>query len=162
MLVCENNFKIYMNNKCKNLKQKFDRTFFCKKKNKLIKINECTNCESKQFKTTIYNNERKIKNRSSKQNKKERNRYSIIYKNLTSCAICSSKIGIEKNEVFEGAKRGASMKYGFIIPLCSTCHKRFHSDRQFALSIKRQFQKEFEKIHSREEFLDIIHRNYLD
>lgn len=102
-----------------------------------------------------------MKIRTYKQTKREKERYSIIYKDLTKCALCPSKIGIEKNEVYEGAKRGASIKHGFVIPLCEIHHKKFHNNRKFALSIKRQFQEEFEKTHTREEFLSIIHRNYL-
>ncbi len=102
-----------------------------------------------------------MKIRTYKQTKKERERYSIIYQDLTKCAKCPSTELADKNEVFEGAKRNASIKHGFIIPLCTKCHKKFHNNRDFALIIKRQFQEEFEKTHTREEFLSIIHRNYL-
>lgn len=102
-----------------------------------------------------------MKKRTNKQTKREKERFSIIYQDLTKCALCTSKSNIEKNEVFEGAKRGASIKHGFVIPLCKIHHKKFHNNREFALIIKRQFQKEFEKTHTREEFLSIIHRNYL-
>lgn len=152
-----------MNNKCKNLKQKMNKSLYCKKKKKIIKISECSNCKNKEYENAIYSNERKItlKNETYKQSKKEKTRFSIIYKDLTKCAICSSKIGIEKNEIFEGAKRNISIKYGFVIPLCRKHHNEFHDNREFALKIKRQFQEEFEKTYTREEFLSIIHRNYL-
>ena len=80
---------------------------------------------------------------------------------MNKCAECGSKNDVQKNEVFEGAKRGVSMKYGFVVPLCDTCHKRFHNDREFALKYKRLYQEKFEESHSRDEFLKLIHHNYL-
>ena len=68
---------------------------------------------------------------------------------------------IDLNEVYEGARRQASMTYGFIIPLCRQCHTRFHNDREFALKYKKMFQQEFEKTHTRQEFINIIHKSYL-
>ena len=91
----------------------------------------------------------------------EKNRWSILYNDLTKCAICGTTFGIEKNEVFEGAKRNNSMIYGFVIPLCQYHHRLFHNNRDFSLPIKQRFQKEFLKTHSLDDFLSIIHRNYL-
>ena len=154
-----------MNNKCKYLKQKFNNKLECKIQNKIIKIYDCSNCKYKEYdnkKQCSLKKKTSLKNRTYKQIKKEKARFSIIYTDLTKCAKCSSKIKIEQNEVFEGAKRSISIKYGFVIPLCKTCHTRFHNDREFALSIKKHFQKEYEKEHTRDEFINIIHRNYLD
>jgi len=165
MLVCEKNFKIYMNNNCKHLKQGFYGKITCKKKKRLISICDCKNCKFKEYENAImYNNKRKItlKKKTYKQSKKEKTRFSIIYKDLTKCAKCGSTYNVQKNEVYEGSKRGISIKYGFVIPLCETCHNRFHSDRQFALYYKKMFQKEFEKTHTRDEFTSIFYRNYLD
>ena len=152
-------------NNCKYLKIKLNRCLECKKQNKLINVKDCANCPLKEYKmhykalNTVQN---PIKKYSKKRIKAEKERFSIIYQDLTKCAVCGSKQGhIDNNEVYEGAKRGVSMKYGFIIPLCYDCHKRFHNDREFALIYKRKFQKEYEKTHSRSEFINIIHRNYL-
>ena len=91
----------------------------------------------------------------------ERKRYSIIFEDLSKCAECKSTFRIEKNEVYEGSKRVASMKHGFVVPFCCECHRRFHNDRLFALKYKKMFQRAFESEHTREEFLSIIHRSYL-
>lgn len=91
----------------------------------------------------------------------ERKRYSIIYDDLSKCAECKNTFGIEKNEVYEGSKRITSMKNGFVVPLCQSCHRRFHNDRQFALKYKMMFQRAYELDHSREEFINLIHRSYL-
>ena len=97
--------------------------------------------------------------------KLEKNRYSIIYDDLTKCCVpyCTTPYyNVSKNEVYEGGKRIASIKNGFVSIFCEEHHRRFHNDREFALYYKRLFQKEFEKNHTREEFIAIIHRNYLD
>lgn len=146
-------------NNCKNLKIKLNRQFECKKSKKIITLSECSNCPYKEYNNIKVN---PIRNYTKKRAKAEKERFSIIYQDLTKCAVCGSKQDhIDNNEVYEGAKRGVSMKYGFVIPLCFDCHKRFHNDHEFALIYKKRFQKEFEKTHTREEFLNIIHRNYL-
>lgn len=94
--------------------------------------------------------------------KREKERFSILYHDLSKCAECGSKIGhIDKNEVYEGSKRNVSMLNGFVVPFCHNCHERFHNDRVFALKYKRMFQSVYEETHSREDFLNLVHRSYL-
>lgn len=147
---------------CVYLKQKLNRTMYCKKKKQLINFSDCSCCSMKEYNNSKHNTLKKI---TPTLIEKQKNRFSIIYHNLNVCCSCrlkSSKYNkIDLNEVYEGAKRQASMTYGFIIPLCRQCHTRFHNDREFALKYKKMFQQEFEKTHSRQEFLNIIHKNYL-
>lgn len=167
-------------NNCKYLKQKLNRTLECKKQNKIINIRECNGCKYRKYTTSCHqlnkcrqkspkivslSNNRQIKKRTYKQSKKEKERYSIIYQDLSKCCVngcLTPYYNVEKNEVYEGAKRGASIKYGFVCPLCKNHHDQFHNDRNFALYYKKMFQKEFEKKHSKQEFINIIHCNYLD
>lgn len=151
-----------INNKCKYFKQKLNRQLECKKQNKIINIRECNGCKFREDKVS---NNHQIKKRTYKQAKKEKERYSIIYNDLSKCCVrgcLTPYYGVEKNEVYEGAKRSASIKYGFVCPLCKNHHNQFHNDRKFALYYKKMFQLEFEKTHSKNEFLDIIHCSYLD
>lgn len=109
-----------------------------------------------------YKEQKALKNVTYRRSKKEKERFSIIYQDLTKCAECGSKIGhIDKNEVYEGSKRNVSMENGFVVPFCNNCHDRFHNDIEFALKYKRMFQKVYEKKYSRKDFLNLIHRNYL-
>ena len=109
-----------------------------------------------------YKEQKTLKKATYSHFKKEKERFSIIYQDLTKCAECGSKIGhIDKNEVYEGSKRSVSMENGFVVPFCIKCHDRFHNDREFALKYKRMFQIAYEKKHSRQDFLNLIHRNYL-
>lgn len=144
---------------CINLRQKLDRTLYCKKLKKSISINICANCLHKQYKEIKTSNS--LKKVSKGQNKKQKERFSIINLPLNKCAVCGLKIGIQLNEVFEGAKRGVSMENGFVIPLCDKHHKQFHNDRTFALKYKKMYQTKYEQTHTRKEFLNLVHRNYL-
>jgi len=146
-------------NNCIYLKLKLNRSFYCKKKCKIINLSECLNCELKEFKQFKTSNT--LKNISFRQNKQQKERFSIIYHNLSICAYCGSKNDVQKNEVFEGAKRGVSMQNGFIVPFCDPCHKRFHKDRSFALKYKKMFQAKYEETHSHNDFMKLIHHNYL-
>ena len=90
----------------------------------------------------------------------ERKRFSILTNDLNHCYVCG-KPKQHINEIYEGAKRISSMKYGCCIPMCFECHKRFHNDRQFALIYKSECQKQFNKEYPDLDFISIFHRNYL-
>ncbi len=67
----------------------------------------------------------KIRKKSKKMAKLERNRFSIIQENDTYCYLCgiSNKVTkLDKHEAFEGRNRRLSMKYGLIYYLCRRCH----------------------------------------
>lgn len=144
---------------CINLRKRTKKKQFyiyCKVKKKEISYGECRLCNKKEYKQ--YN---PIKKRTSKQAKVERERFSIIYSDLTKCCKCGSKIGIQKNEVFEGAYRQISMRLGMIAPFCESCHDRFHNDIMFNLYYKVMFQKEYMKTHSLEDFISIFKQDYI-
>lgn len=132
------------------------RHYYCTKQKKTINYDNCNSCKYKEYK--VY---KPIKKRTYKQNKKEKTRYSIIYTDLNKCAECGSIYNIEKNEVYEGAYRGRSIKYGMIVPLCHDCHERFHSNYKFNLKYKVLFQQEFLKTHTKDEFIDIFKQDYI-
>ena len=156
-----------MNNKCINLRirsRKEIRYGYCVKFKKESIFCKCKNIEYKQYK--------KIQKRTSKLLNLENNRYSIIYNDLTACAECGLKNGaydyinneyiiISKNEVFEGAYRQLSIKYGMVCPFCQKCHDRFHNDVLFNLEYKTMFQREFINSHSKEEFISIFKQDYI-
>lgn len=156
--------------KCKNLKIKSKKGIkkgYCKLHDKEVPLfcNECPfevkyNVEKIKKKTI---NKASIKQRSNKLAKTEKERFSIIYQDLTKCCVdgCLTPYsGIQKNEVFEGAYRQASIRYGLVCPFCKNHHDLFHSDRQFALYYKRMFQDKFVESHSLEEFLKIFKIDY--
>lgn len=90
----------------------------------------------------------------------ERKRFSILTDDLTRCYVCG-KPKLHLHEIYEGARRIPSMEYGCCLPVCFKCHQRFHSDRDFAIIYKKLFQVEFEKLYSKEKFIEVFKRSYL-
>jgi len=160
--------------KCKYLKirKKNNKIYgYCSKfrVEKNIYCKECKELINEQLKEEYQKKLDKIKSkphtpmkkRSNKLTKAEKYRFSIIGLEKEKCSYCGSYGAIEVNEVFEGKNRQVSIKNGFCVSLCHRCHQKFHDNREFNLYYKRLFQKEFEKTHSREEFIKLIGRNYL-
>lgn len=101
-----------------------------------------------------------MKVKSNKLRKLEKNRYSILTHNLDFCFICKNP-STDIHEIYGGSNRRNSMKNGFCIPLCRTCHQTLTNEPKKALIYKFLCQEQFEKNHTRKEFIDIIGKNYL-
>lgn len=136
--------------------KKYQYYGYCTKFKKEVSL-YCKECKE----DIEYKEQKPLKLRTNKQAKREKERFSIIYPDLTKCAECGSKYGVEKNEVFEGSYRQISMKLGMVVPFCQTCHKLFHDNILFNLQYKVMFQKEFLKTHSLEEFIKIFKQDYI-
>ena len=155
-------------NNCKNLKLKLNHTLYCKKLNKEIKLKQCTNCKYKEYQKKIpvlIKNRKKIKKidgikkKSAKLSKLENNRFSIITNDLKHCIVC----GKEKNhlhEVFPGASRINSIKYGMVIPVCVNCHQELHKNGKLTMYYKRLAQTRFEEYYKDIDFVSIFHKNF--
>lgn len=91
-------------------------------------------------------------------------RYSILH-SMEYCYICGKKKECI-HEVYEGRNRQNSIKNGFCIGLCNEHHNMsnysVHFNKDLQLKVKRDMQKKYEETHTREEFMNIIGRNYLD
>ena len=146
--------------KCINIKQKINGKIYCKKKKKDIYLSDCINCDNKEYKNN-FTKKSILNTRTYKQQKKEKNRYSILYNDLSKRCICDSTYNIELNEVFEGAYRQSSIKYGAICPFCELHHRQFHNDRSFNLEYKCLFQKEFIKLYDYNWYMSVFKINYL-
>lgn len=140
---------------CINLKQKLDRTLYCKHKKCTIKISECNSCPYKEFKGTTY----KIKQRTSKQSKLEKNRFSIFTDDLDHCIFCGGKKD-NLHEVIFGSNRLNSIKYGLVIPVCIEHHLECHKNSQLQRVWKKKAQIEFEKHYPDLDFIKIFGQNY--
>lgn len=148
-----------MLNTCINFKRRSKKGqiyFYCTLKRKVISFNDCNCCNNKEYKQY-----KPLKLRSNKLAKSEKERFSIIYPDLTKCCNCGSKIGVEKNEVFEGTYRQISIRLGMVCPFCKKCHDVFHNDIMFNLFYKVMFEKEYLKNHSKEEFIKDFGQDYI-
>lgn len=108
----------------------------------------------------------RIKQKSSKLAKLERNRFSIITKDLEHCYICTKK-GMKNipkddlHELLEGKNRQVSMKYGLVIPICRKCHNLVTNDKTLQDKLHKVAQKEFKKHYKTEKFIQIFGQSYL-
>lgn len=120
-------------------------------------------------KNTIKKEKKKtrIKQKSSKLAKLEKNRFSIITTDLEHCYLCT-KQGIKDipqndfHELIEGKNRQVSMKYGLVIPICRKCHYFVTNDKTLQDKLHKVAQKEFKKHYKLEDFVQIFGKNYLD
>ena len=93
----------------------------------------------------------------------ERKRFSILTDDLKTCYICG-KPKQQLHEVFYGKNRKNSMIYGCVVPLCYECHEGnngVHHNPTLNLYLRKQFQKQFEKIYPDLDFTSIFYENYL-
>lgn len=99
---------------------------------------------------------------------------SILHKKDGTCYLCrklhhySGQYSYtEEHHVFEGtANRKLSEKYGLKVYLCLFHHREgpeaVHMNKVNDLILKMDAQKEFEQTHSREEFMNIFGKNWLE
>lgn len=98
-----------------------------------------------------------MKKKSNKLAKLERQRD----KNLIKSGICENcgkySQRLDPHEVYGGSNRKRSIKYKFIKLLCRECH----SNENIINQLRIDTQKEFEKTHTKEEFIKLIGKSYM-
>lgn len=83
------------------------------------------------------------------------------------CFFCRSTVNLECHHIYHGtANCKVSDKHGFTVWLCNDHHTSgrvsVHRDRVVDLLLKRLCQAVYEHDHSREDFMKLIGRNYLE
>ncbi len=89
-----------------------------------------------------------------------------ILQNEKKCFVCKSQINIHEHHIYFGGNRTQSEKHGFKCFLCLEHHTGTYGvhgkyGHDLDLALKQTCQQEFEKLHTREEFMKIIGRSYL-
>lgn len=89
-----------------------------------------------------------------------------VIQNEKVCYVCGTIHNLHDHHIFYGtSNRRQSEKHGLKVWLCEYHHNMsdegVHFNKEFDLHLKQKAQKEFEKTHSREEFLRVFGRNYL-
>lgn len=154
---------------CINLKQKMNRTLYCKKQNKQITFKDCSNCPFKEYKSPTVNGlsskkaDTKYKYRPKKG--KCNNYYNDVSIMPSSTLYFTKKTkGCQKHHIFGGvANRPKSEKYGLFIWLTSEQHDYLHKHPKEMLGIKKEAQKSFMKYYNKTaaEFRSIFGKNWL-
>ena len=132
---------------------------------KEITLSRCQECDNKEYKTKPLHSSavslHKMKNKSKKLAKMERNRFSVLT-SADKCFICGSTYLLTWHEVFAGRNRQNSMEDGFCLRMCLLCHDKKQEDVQFNEFWHREAQLYYEQnIGSRKQFLARYRRSYL-
>ena len=96
-----------------------------------------------------------------KLSKLERNRYSILTDDMAHCYLCGVPI-VEVHEICGGNNRRISMENGFCVPLCRHHHMQVTVNNTMNRELKQICQKKFEETHTREDWMQLIRKNYLE
>ena len=140
---------------CINFKKrtkKHEVYFFCSKQKKIIKFQDCGNCPYKEYKKV-----HQIRNKSKKLVALERQRDKKVVK-VGKCDYCDKFSNhLDTHEVYGGSNRQRSIQHNFVKTLCRECH----SNPEVISNLRIDFQKEFEKDHTREEFISITGKSYI-
>lgn len=89
-----------------------------------------------------------------------------ILQGTKECYVSGATEGLHKHHIFAGnPRRRISEENGFWVWLRWDWHNGagygVHFNRVFDLKLKQECQEEFEKTHSREEFIRLIGKSYL-
>lgn len=90
-----------------------------------------------------------------------------IFQSRKECWVCGTTNNLHLHHIYYGtSNRSISDKNGFTVYLCGYHHNLsnngVHYNKPLDLKLKRECQAKFEEEHSREEFMNLIGRNYLD
>ena len=99
----------------------------------------------------------KIKQKSNKLAKLERQRDKDLIKSgiCENCGKYSQRL--DPHEVYGESKKKRSIKHKFIKLLCRECH----SNENIINQLRIDTQKEYEKSHTKEEFIKLIGKSYM-
>lgn len=80
------------------------------------------------------------------------------------CYICGLETDTQVHHVYEGRNRKISDKQGFVVDLCFGCHRYLHDEKEQTLNkwLKQNIQKKYEEFNTRESFMQLIGRNYIE
>ena len=89
-----------------------------------------------------------------------------ILQNNKECYVTGSTYNLHEHHIYPGANRKNSEKYGFKVWLRADWHNMsdygVHFNSDLDLHLRMECQRKFEETHSREEFVKIIGKNYLE
>ena len=140
---------------CKNLlkrQRKYKPYFYCKVLRKEIILPCDKNCSE----LNLVRN-KPIKKVSRKQKQLEKNRFSIFTTNFNKCYYCGKEGKMDLHEIYGGSNRKRSIENGFVVPLCRLCH----SNEEIIQYLRIKIQKEYEKNHTREDFIKMFGKSLI-
>lgn len=129
-------------------------------------LQKSNNNQMRKYSQTLAKKQQKpekMQNKSNKLASLERNRYSVFSNDTERCYLCDSTYKLTWHEIYSGKNRQNSMKNGLCLRLCLNCHSKEQEDSQFNDYWRKQGQLYWEEnTGSREEFIKVFRRNYLE
>lgn len=149
---------------CINLKQKFNKTLFCKISKKEITFKDCNNCPFKEYKTY-----KTLQAKSEYKYRPTKGKCGRYYNDVSimppSTLYFNKKTkGCEKHHIFGGvANRPKSEEYGLFIWLTPDQHKYLHNHPLAMIKLKKEAQRRFMKYYDKtsNEFKEIFGRKWI-
>lgn len=79
------------------------------------------------------------------------------------CFLCKTTKHLQVHHLINGiGNRGMCDLYGLTVYLCAKHHEMVHKDQRLDEDLKKYTQRAFEETHSREEWMNAFHKNYLE
>jgi len=104
----------------------------------------------------------RIKQKSNKLAKKEKDRFSILQEENNKCFLCKrTSKKLDKHEAFGGSNRQKSIEHGLVYYLCRECHQKADLDKNTRQMLHDFAREEFIKIHGKEKFLIEFKKTYI-
>lgn len=113
--------------------------------------------------------------KQKRKKKRKKHKPSIIHRKDGTCYLCmklhgdySTKRGIHEHHAFDGnPNRSISEAEGFKVYLCSAEHHQYgpeavHQNHEMMLLVQQDCQREYEKTHTRADFMKLIGKNTLE
>lgn len=105
--------------------------------------------------------------------KQKKHKVSILHKKNGTCYLCIRLKGdyryhrcTHEHHVYIGPNRSISEAEGFKVYLCPEHHEfskeAAHSNIEYLRLMQQDCQREYEKTHTRQQFMKLIGRNYLE
>ena len=104
----------------------------------------------------------KIKPKSNKLAKKEKERFSILQKDESKCFLCPCKTKLDKHEAFGGSNRQKSMQWGLVYYLCRKCHSKADLDKEIKQYLHDNAREQFIKKYSKAKFIEEFGKMYIN
>ena len=149
---------------CINLKQKMNKTLYCKMQKKEIAFKDCSNCPFKEYKAY-----KQLQTKSEYKYKPKKGKCERYYNNTSimpksNLYFTKKTIGCEKHHIFGGvANRPKSEQYGLFVWLTPEQHKYLHDHPSEMLKLKKIAQATFMHHYNKtvEEFRILFGKNYI-
>lgn len=111
--------------------------------------------------------------KTKRKKKRKKHKQSILQEKDGRCYLCMKlnqdcriHYGIQEHHVFGGPNRSKSEAEGLKVFLCIAHHtegpEAVHNNHTNMLMLQQEAQKAYERTHSRQQFMELMGRNYLD